>query len=256
MSIRTISAIFLALTGINPASAQKAALIVPRPTLIDPDVVAIAFAEQPHLSEVVGRDQPFLEGILTYGYGGKLTTDLRQGKSVVVPAGSPAYAIPLRSSAGVAELVWCAFPTPVKPGAVNVCITNSTLGGESNDSLMVTGLINQAFTNPFSGGVIALEKFSLGAPIRVAYYVQNLGKITRLKAEIFVGDIRFNKWIEQWGDIARPKSADEKLISVAGGVIGIKPDPTAKGRFMVRAVSPLQAGGSAILQEIRNDVRR
>jgi hypothetical protein len=250
--MKIIVAVFAALVGIClvPLQAQSIAT-AERPTVINPFVVPIAFSEQPVVRATVGHDEPFLEGELAYGYGGRLSSDLRSGKHIIVPAGSPAYAVPMLSSEGGYELVWCAFPTPVKPRASNVCLTHSTLAGESNDSLMITGLYVPQYGSSFAGGEIVPEKFSLGAPIRVAYYVQNLGKITRLKAIIKVGDTVFNQWVVQWGDIARPKSAPEKLIGVAGGILGITPDPLAKGRYTVRIVAPLSVGASALLEEIR-----
>ena len=245
----------LAGIGLAPVQAQSNAT-AERPTAIDQSVVPIAFSEPPIVRAAVGRDEPFLEGILTYGYGGRLSSDLRSGKQIIVPTGSPAYAIPLLSSEGGNELVWCAFPTPVKPRASNVCLAHSTLAGQSNDSLLITGLYVPKYGIGFSGGGIVPDKFDLGAPIKVAYYVQNLGKISRIKAVIRVGDTVFNQWFIQWGDIARPKSADEKLVAVAGGVLGITPDPLAKGRYIVRIIGSLHAGASAVLAEIRNDVRR
>jgi hypothetical protein len=245
----------LAGMGMSPVRAQSDATSE-RPMAIDPSVVPIAFSELPTIRANVGHDEPFLEGNLAYGYGGRLSSDLRQGKQITVPAGSPAYAVPMLSSEGKNELVWCAFPIPVKPRASNVCLTQSTLAGENNDSLMITGLIVPKYGSSFAGGGIVPAKFQLGGPIRVAYYVQNLGKITRIKAIIRVGDVVFNQWVNQWGTIVRPKSADEKLIAVAGGALGISPDPSTKGRYTVRVVAPLSAGASAVLAEIRNDVRR
>jgi hypothetical protein len=244
----------LLIVGFSPVQAQSDAT-AERPTTIDPLVVPISFSEPPIVRATVGRDEPFLEGTLAYGYGGRVSSDLRQGKQIVVPAGSPAYAVPMLSSEGGNQLVWCAFPIPVKPRAFNVCQINSTLAQQDKDSLMVTGFYVSKYGVGFSGGGIVPDKFQLGAPIRVTYYVQDIGKITHLKAVIRVGDVVFNKWIIQWGTIVRPKSADEKLIAVAGGVLGITPDTSAKGRFTVRIVAPLSAGASALLTEIRNDVR-
>jgi len=242
--------------GLSALSAQPAPPQALRPVEINTSIVPIAFAEPPHVRESVGHNEPFLEGNLSYGYGGRVTSDVLSGKRIVVPAGSPAYAVPMLSNEGGNQLVWCAIPTPPKENLSNVCLTGTTLSGESNDSLMITGLYVPKFGNTFTGGSIVPDRFGLGAPIRVFYYVQNLGKITRLKAEIRVGDLKVNQWGVQWGDIARPKSADEKLIVVANGMLGIRPDPATKGRYLIRIVSPLSIGGSAILQEQRNDVRR
>lgn len=245
----------LAGLGLGSVQAQSDAL-ADRRTTIDPSVVPIAFTEMPIVRPTVGRNEPFLEGNLAYGYGGRLSSDLRAGKQIIVPVGSPAYAVPMLSNTGRNELVWCAFPTPIKRRAPNVCLTHSTLAGESNDSLMITGLYVPKYGSRFTGGSIVPARFDLGAPIRVAYYIQNLGKITRIKAIIKVGDVEFNQWVIQWGDIARPKSTDGKLIAVAGGVLGISPDPKAKTQYIVKIIAPLAIGESAILAEIRNDVRR
>jgi hypothetical protein len=254
MKVIVAVAATLAGMGISPVRAQSG-VTVERPMAIDPSVVPIAFSEPPIVRANVGHEEPFLEGNLAYGYGGRLSSDLRQGKQIIVPAGSPAYAVPMLSSEGKNELVWCAFPTPVKPRASSVCITQSTLAAASNDSLMITGLYVPKYGSSFAGGSIVPDKFQLGGPIRVAYYVQNLGKITHIKVVVRVGDTVFNQWINQWGTIVRPKSADEKLIAVAGGVLGIAPDSSTKGRYIVRVVAPLSAGASAVLAEIRNDVR-
>jgi len=211
----------------------------------------VAFADAPVVRERFARDEPFVEGYLTYGYGGRVTTDVRVGKRVVVPAGSPAYGIPMISRVGEPQLVWCAFPTPPKPNLEVVCLTGSVITRSGNNSLLTGALITPNIAPTFSGGAIEPGPFTMGAPIRVAYRVQNLGRISRIVGEAWVGDVKVNEWAQNFGTITHPTEGDERLFAIGGGIVGIRPDPDAKDHYILRIAAPLRAGGNAILSESR-----
>lgn len=188
----------LSLALLAPALAPALAKIVltpgPKPTAIVPGRPPFTFAHPPVLRTAFARDEPFLEGELRYGYTGRVTTPVMRGSDMVAPAGSAAYGIPMRSSAGNEELVWCA-PThkdgKARMGAV--CLFDEGLGFGGYDSLMTTGVVILDH-DAYGGGEIVPAPFDLGAPLKVRYYVQNLGKIARVKGQIWVGDTMVNQW--------------------------------------------------------------
>jgi hypothetical protein len=239
-----------------PASAKVVLRPGPKPTKIEPGRLPFTFSRAPTIRASFGRDEPFLEGEISYGYGGRVVTPIVRGSDAVAPVGSPAYGVPVRTSnATTDELVWCAVTR--KNGAEKigaVCLFNEGLSFGGNDSLMTTsGYISD--NGPYGGGEIVSAPFDLGAPVRVRYYVQNLGKIARVKAQIWVGDVMANQWGYIFGDIARGSQPAERLFSVGGGVIGISSDPAAKGHYVLRVVAPLKPDGGAPLVEMRNDSR-
>jgi len=244
-----IAFLILASLALSPARAQEPVPV--RPTAIDRSVMPVAFADAPIVRERFARDEPFVEGRLTYGYGGLVTTDVRVGKRVVVPAGSPAYGIPMISRVGAPQLVWCTFPTPPNANLEVVCLTGSVITRSGNNSLLTAALITPNIAPTFTGGAIESAPFTMGAPIRVAYRVQNLGRISRIFGEAWVGDVKVNEWAQNFGTITHAIDGDERLFAIGGGIIGIRPDPEAKDHYITRIVVPLRAGGNAILSESR-----
>ncbi|WP_375397776.1 hypothetical protein [uncultured Sphingomonas sp.] len=249
----------------------------PKPTTVDPGRVPFAFATPPVIRPTFARDEPFLEGDLAYGYTGRVVTPIQRGGDVVAPAGSPAYGVPMRvrdrdntaqtpdqpifrgekwaSEAGPAELVWCAATRkPGSPRVGTVCLFDEGLTFGGNDALMTTAsyILDR---DRYGGGEIGPGTFDLGAPVRVRYFVQSLGKIARIKAQIWVGDVMANQWGYVFGDIGRGSQPAERLFAVGGGVIGISADPVAKDRYTLRIIEPLTPGGGAPLTEKRNDSR-
>lgn len=277
MRFGVLGLLVIASMAATPVLAKTILTSGPKPTVIDPGRRPFAFEQPPTIKTDVGRDEPFLEGEIAYGYSGRVITPIQRGSDIVATAGSPAYGVPMRvrdrdnlaqmtdqpqfggkswaTEAGPPELVWCAVTH--KPGTAKVgtvCLFNEGLSFGGNDSLMTTAnyLLDR---DQYGGGEIAPAPFELGAPVRVRYYVQNLGKIARIKGQIWVGDQMVNQWGYIFGDIGRGSQPDERLFSIGGGVVGIKPDPASKGRFTLRIASPLMPGGSARLVEVRNDSR-
>ena len=268
----------LALLGIvSPVLAKTALTPGAKPTAIVPGREPFAFAQLPTLHTDVERDEPFLEGELAYGYPGRVVTPIQRGGDIVAPAGSPAFGVPMRvrdrdntaqtpdqpifrgekwsEEAGPQELVWCAATR--KSGTVKigtVCLFNEGLTFGGNDALIGTAhyILDR---DPYGGGEIGPGAFDLGASIRVRYYIQGIGKIARIKGQIWVGDAMVNQWAYVFGDILRGGQPAERLFEVGGGVIGISTDPKAKDRYRVRVVEPLKPGGAAPLREVRNDAR-
>ena len=261
---------------VAPVLAKTVLTPGPRPTTIVPGREPFTFAHPPTLRTAFSRDEPFLEGELAYGYPGRLVTPIQRGSDVVAPAGSPAFGVPVqvrnapRLNFWVAvgfgdpdrladynppELAWCAATrTPGKPRIGAVCLFNEGLGFAGYDSLMGTmGYILDQ--DPHGGGEIGPGTVDFAAPIRVRYYVQNLGKIARIKGQVWVGDTMVNQWGYQFGDIGRGAQPVERRFGVGGGVIGISPDPAAKDRYVLRVIEPLRPDGRAPLTEVRNDSR-
>ena len=133
-----------------------------------------------------------------------------------------------------------------------VCLFNEGLGFGGYDSLMTLG-VNFLDRDLYGGGEIMSAPFDLGAPVRVRYYVQSLGKIVRIKGQISVGDQMANQWGYIFGSIVRGSQPEERLFSVGGGVIGITPDPKNGDRYTARIVTPLTPNGRVPLTEMRND---
>ena len=159
------------------------------------------------------------------------------------------------------ELVWCAITQNERNTNIHneknsklasVCLFNNGLGFGGYDSLMTTAAVILD-NDPYGGGEIVPAPLDLGAPIRVRYYVQNLGKIARVKGQIWVGDKIANEWGYIFGNILRGSQPAERLFSVGGAVLGISPDPAAKDHYVLRIVEPLKADGGAPLIEVRND---
>ena len=135
-----------------------------------------------------------------------------------------------------------------------VCLSDEGLGFAGYDSLMATN-VQIIDEDPHGGGEIVPAQFELGAPIRVRYYIQNLGKIARIKAQIWVGETMANQWGYIFGDVARSSQPTERQFSVGGGVLGISPDLAAKDHYILRIISPLNSQGGVPLEEARNDAR-
>lgn len=270
-------AMIAALCLIAPASAKTVLVPGAKPTTIVAGRAPFTFAEPPTVRTAFRRDEPFLEGTLRYGYTGRVVTPIQRGGDIVAPAGSPAFGVPMRmrdrdntaqtpdqpifrdkhwaSEAGPPELVWCAATR--KPGASRVgtvCLFNEGLTFGGNDALMGTA-VYILDRDPYGGGAIEPAPFDLGGLVRVRYYVQNLGKIARIKGQILVGDQIVNQWAYQFGDIGRGAQPAERLFAVGGGVIGVSPDPAAKDHYLLRVVEPLRPEGAAPLLEVRNDAR-
>jgi hypothetical protein len=255
----------LGLAAFVPAAAKLVLTPGPKPTTIEPGREPFTFAHPPTLRTAFSRDEPFLEGEIAYGYTGRVVTPIQRGSDIVAPAGSPAYGVPMQGfeRAGMTgktelfprELVWCAATRKAgSPKIGAVCLFNEGLGFGGYDSLMTQG-VSFLDRDPYGGGEIVPAPFDLGAPVRVRYYVQNLGKIARLKGQIWVGDQMANQWGYVFGDIGRGSQLEERLFSVGGGVIALAPDPAGGGRYSLRVVSPLTANGRVPLEEVRNDSR-
>lgn len=261
----------------SPLPARTVLVPGPKPGAIEPGRVPFAFAQPPTVRTSFARDEPFLEGELSYGYTGRLVTPLQRGSDIIAPAGSPAYGVPMRvrdrdslaqmpdgyhfdarkweQEAGPPELAWCVVTRKEGSGKVgSVCLFDEGLGDGGYGNLMTTATY-VGDRDPYGGGEVAPAPFDLGGPLKVRYFVQNLGKIARVKGQIWLGDTLVNQWGYQFGDIGRGSQPTERLFSVAGGVVGISPDPQAKDRYVLRVVEPLQPGGSAPLVEKRNDSR-
>lgn len=231
-------AVVIAAAGSAPAGAKTVLTPGGKPTAIEPYREPFTFAHPPTIRTTFNRDEPFLEGEIAYGYSGRLVTPVQRGTDIVAPAGSPAYGVPMRvrdrdnlaqmsdhpqfggkswaSDAGPPELVWCAVARkPASPKAGTVCLFNEGLGFGGYDSLMTTAnrLLDR---DQYGGGEIAPAPFDLGAPVRVRYYVKNLGKIARIKGQIWVGDQMANQWGYIFGDIARGSQPAERQFSVGG----------------------------------------
>lgn len=242
--------------ALGPVSAKAVLTPGPKPTTIEPGRMPFTFAQPPTIRTAFGRDEPFLEGEIAYGYSGRVVTPIVRGSDVVAPAGSPAYGVPMRMRNAVAdELVWCAATRKVNSPKIGaVCLFNEGLGFGGYDSLMTTA----AFildTDPYGGGEIVPGRFNLGAPVHVRCYVQNLGKIARVKGQIWIGDAMANQWGYIFGDIARGSQPAERLFAVGGGIVGITPDPAVKDHYLLRIVAPLKPQGGTPLSEVRNDSR-
>ncbi|WP_375391451.1 hypothetical protein [uncultured Sphingomonas sp.] len=267
----------VALCLVAPALARTVLVPGAKPTTMVAGREPFTFAEPPTVRTAFARDEPFLEGTLRYAYTGRVVTPIQRGGDTVAPAGSPAFGVPMRvrdrdntaqtpdqpifrdrhwaSEAGPPELVWCAATR--KSGAAKigtVCLFNEGLTFGGNDALMGTALYILD-RDPYGGGEIEPGPFDLGAPIRVRYYVQNLGKIARIKGQIWVGGAIANQWGYVFGDIGRGAQPGERLFSVGGGVIGISVDPARKDGYVLRIVTPLKPDGGAPLTEVRNDAR-
>lgn len=216
MRFGVLGLLVIASMAATPVLAKTILTSGPKPTVIDPGRRPFAFEQPPTIKTDVGRDEPFLEGEIAYGYSGRVITPIQRGSDIVATAGSPAYGVPMRvrdrdnlaqmtdqpqfggkswaTEAGPPELVWCAVTH--KPGTAKVgtvCLFNEGLSFGGNDSLMTTAnyLLDR---DQYGGGEIAPAPFELGAPVRVRYYVQNLGKIARIKGQIWVGDQMVNQW--------------------------------------------------------------
>jgi hypothetical protein len=248
-----------------PAWAKTVLTPGPKPTQIEPGREPFTFATPPTILTSFSCDEPFLEGEIAYGYTGRVVTPVQSGSDIVAPAGSAAYGVPMQvfernNMSGKIEvfpreLVWCAVTRD--SGSIKVrgiCLFNEGLGGGGHDSLMTSnaGYIDR---DPYGGGEIASAPFDLGAPVHVRYFVQNLGKIARIKAQILLGNNVANEWGFIFGDIGRGAQPDERLFSIGGGEVGIRPSPEGKGHYKLRIVLPLKATGSAGLGEVRNDSR-
>ena len=255
----------LAIVAPGTSTAKTVLTPGPKPTAIEPGRAPFTFSRPPTIKSSFERSEPFLEGEIAYGYSGKVFTPIIRGSDIVAPAGSPAYGVPMQGSerntmSGKTEifpleLVWCAVTRKAaSPKAVAVCLFNEGLGFGGNDSLMTSG-VNFLDRDPYGGGEIAPAPFDLGAPVRIQYFVQNLGKIARIKARILVGDSVANEWGYIFGDIGRGKQPDERLFAVGGGVIEISRDPTAKNSYVLKIVQPLKPDGGVPLTEVRNDTR-
>jgi hypothetical protein len=268
MKLRLAASACLILFGtatILPALGKVVLTPGPKPTQIVPDREPFTFANPPTIRTSFSRDEPFLDGEIAYGYTGRVVTPIQRGGDIVAPVGSAAYGVPMqgfernnmsgKTEIFPQELVWCAVIR--KPGSANVggvCLLNEGLGGGGNDSLMTLD-VGYLDRDPYGGGEIVPAPFDLGAPVRVRYCVQNLGKIARIKAQIWVGDQVANQWGYIFGDIGRGDQPDERLFSVGGGVLGITPSTEGKGHYRLRIVSPLKASGRVALAEVRNDSR-
>ena len=248
-----------------PAWAKVVLTPGPKPTTIEPGRKPFTFAHPPTIRTAFNRDEPFLEGEIAYGYPGRVVTPIQRGSDIVAPAGSPAYGVPMegfersrmsgKTEIFPRELVWCAATRKSgSPKVGAICLFNEGLGFGGYDSLMTQG-VSFLDRDPYGGGEIVPAPFDLGAPVRVRYYVQNLGKVARIKGQIWVGDQKANEWGYIFGSILRGSQPDERLFSVGGGVIGITPDPAGGGRYTLRIVSPLTPDGGAPLAEVRNDAR-
>ena len=246
-----------------PAWAKVVLTPGPKPTAIEPGRAPFTFAHPPTIRPAFGHDEPFLEGEIAYGYTGRVVTPIQRGSDVVAPAGSAAYGVPMQGfeRSGMSgkteifprELVWCAVTRKAgSPKMGSVCLFNEGLGFGGYDSLMTMG-VNFLDRDPYGGGEIVAAPFDLGAPVRVRYYVQGLGKIARIKAQIWVGDQMANQWGYIFGTILRKGQPEERLFSVGGGVIGLTADPKAGGRYTARIVTPLRPDGPVSLSEVRND---
>ncbi len=261
----------------TPVVAKTVLTPGPRPTEIVPGREPFTFRGAPTLRSSFGKDEPFLAGELVHGYPGRVVTPIQRGGDIVAPAGSPAYGVPMRmrdrdntaqtpdqpiwhgrkwaDEAGPVELVWCATTRKEgKPRIGAVCLFDEGVGFGGYDSLMTTAAY-MLDRDPHGGGEIAPGAFDLGGPLRVRYYVQDLGKIAHVKAQILLGDTVVNQWGYQFGDVGRGSQPAERLFGVGGGVIAISPDPAAKGRYLLRVIEPLRPGGAAPLTEVRNDSR-
>ena len=251
-------AVLAALLLVVPAALVAKTAMIPgaKPTAIVAGRLPFTFRQPPTLRTRFDRSEPFLEGEVAYGYGGRTTTPVLRSGDEVAPAGSAAYGVPMRRRDGSAEeLVWCvATRRAAKPTVGAVCLFDHGLGFGGYDALMTTAAY-VLDNDPYGGGAITEGPFDLGAPVRVRYYIQNVGKIARIKAQIWVGDTMANQWGYQFGDIGRGAQPAERLFGVGGGVIGIAPDPAAKDHYLLRIVTPLTAGGAVPLGEVRNDVR-
>ncbi|WP_375380136.1 hypothetical protein [uncultured Sphingomonas sp.] len=236
-----------------------------KPTAIEPGREPFTFAHPPTIRTTFGRDQPFLDGEIAYGYTGRVVTPIQRGSDIVAPAGSPAYGVPMQGSESnrmsgkveifPRELVWCAVTHKAGSAKLgSVCLFNEGLGFGGYDSLLTTG-VNFLDRDPYGGGEIVPAPFDLGAPVHVRYYVQNLGKIARIKGQVWIGDQVVNQWGYIFGDIGRGSQPAERLFSVGGGVIGITPDPADHGHYTLRIISPLTPDGRVHLGEKRNDSR-
>nr|WP_043060654.1 hypothetical protein [Sphingomonas melonis] len=252
-SWRAIVSVGLVLSLVCGAEARDIPVPGSKPTTIVPDTLPFAFAGDPTIRQRVGRDEPFVEGDIAYGYQGHLVTPLLRGKDVVAPAGAPAYGVPMMTPSGQLHLVWCAVTRkPDKPRRDAVCMFDPGLGSSANDSLMMTSAF--VFDHDLhGGGEIAPGDFDLGGTAHVRYFIHNLGKIARVKARITIGDVVVNQWGYVFGDILRGSQPGERLFSVGGGTIGVMPDPAAKDRYVVRIVTSPKAGGAVPLAEVRND---
>ena len=198
---------FAASMTVAPVSAKVVLTPGPKPTAILPDRQPYTFSNPPTVRASVGHDEPFLEGEITYAYGGRVTTPVQRGSDVVAAAGSTAYGIPMRvrdrdnlaqmtdapqfggkgwaTEAGAPELVWCVVTRkPANAKIATVCLFNEGLGFGGYDSLMTTAsyLLDR---DQYGGGEIVPAAFDLGGAVRVRYYVQNLGKIARVKGQIW-----------------------------------------------------------------------
>lgn len=259
-------AVILAALGVPallPAWAKEALIPGPKPTIIEPGRKPFTFSHPPMIRTAFGNDEPFLKGEINYGYTGRVVTPIQRGSDIVAPAGSPAYGVPMQGfeRAGMSgkteifprELVWCAVTRKTNsPKTGAVCLFNEGLGFGGYDSLMTLG-VNFLDRDPYGGGEIVAAPFDLGAPVRVRYYVQNLGKIARIKGQIWIGDQMANQWGYIFGSVMRGSQPEERLFSVGGGVIGITPAPGNGGHYTARIVTPLSANGPVPLEEVRND---
>lgn len=237
----------------------------PKPTEIQTGRAPFTFAKPPTIKTSFLRDEPFLEGEIAYGYSGKVVTPIQRGSDIVAPAGSPAYGVPMQGSerSGLSrrietfpkELVWCAVTHNSGSAKLgSVCLFNEGLGFGGYDSLMTLG-VNFLDRDPYGGGEIVPAPFDLGAPVRIQYFVQNLGRIARIKARMLIGDAIVNEWGYVFGDIGRGKQPDQRLLAVGDGVIAISTDPTAKNAYVLKIVRQLKPGGGVPLTEVRNDSR-
>lgn len=259
------AAMFVALLVAAPVSARTVLSPGPKPTQIEPGRLPFTFARPPKMRASFARDEPFLEGEIAYGYSGRVVTPVQRGSEIVAAAGSPAFGVPMqglernymsgKTEVFPRELVWC-VATRKDGGAKigTVCLFNEGLGFGGNDSLM-NAAVSFLDRDPYGGGEIVSAPFDLGAPVQVRYYVQNLGKIARIKGQIWVGDRMANQWGYMFGDIGRGSQPTERFLSVGGGVIGISPDPSSKDHYRLRIVEPLKTDGGVPLEEIRNDSR-
>ena len=108
-SWRAIVSVGLVLSLVCGAEARDIPVPGSKPTTIVPDTLPFAFAGDPTIRQRVGRDEPFVEGDIAYGYQGHLVTPLLRGKDVVAPAGAPAYGVPMMTPSSTSQSDFCDF---------------------------------------------------------------------------------------------------------------------------------------------------
>lgn len=239
-----IAAFVVALLAQNSAIAS----VDTRPDVISPGVVAVAFAAPPTVRTHFKRDEPFLEGDLHYAYTGVITSDVvvpqTFGHRVAIPAGTPAYGVPMTSSIGGGpHLVWCALlRDAAKAEWHSACLAGQGYLPVLQPIFLQSILLQTHGTVPFVGGRIETKDIDLGAPVHIKLYVRNLGQIPRLSGVASVGTDRPDTWGEQWGTVLRKYDGGPTVIAIAGGVISLSPDPTDHNGYVASVIVPLGTG--------------